>query len=163
MCSSIVSVFAFAKRSKSKHRHKMTTRQLLSSTFHFCFPNFFYGKQKQSRVYITVICDANVYIINIHIIVQLLSASSPPRHFPTMWGRPSGLKYHYSTLSFPVRPPPLTPHFPHLFTCVFPPDLLSSSQYRPWYLCIDLCNSLLQLFLRDLLCHGCYGYLSSHA
>ena len=32
-----------------------------------------------------------------------------------IWGRRNGVEYHYFTESCPVRPPPLTPHFSHLF------------------------------------------------
>ena len=32
-----------------------------------------------------------------------------------IWGRRNGYDYHSSTLSCPVHPPPLTPHFPYLF------------------------------------------------
>ena len=32
-----------------------------------------------------------------------------------IWGRRNGIEYHYFTESCPVRPPPLTPHFPYLF------------------------------------------------
>ena len=44
-----------------------------------------------------------------------LSSSSPPPAFPIIWGRRKGVEYHSSTLSCPVRPPPLMPHFPYLF------------------------------------------------
>ena len=40
----------------------------------------------------------------------LLSPSR--RGFPIIWCRQNGIEYHSSTLSCPVRPPPLTPHFP---------------------------------------------------
>ena len=32
-----------------------------------------------------------------------------------IWGRRNGIEYRYFTESCPVRPPPLTPHFPYLF------------------------------------------------
>ena len=38
------------------------------------------------------------------------NSSSSPRAFPIIWGRRNGYEYHSSTLSCPVRPPPLTPH-----------------------------------------------------
>ena len=41
--------------------------------------------------------------------------SSSPQAFPIIWCRRNGIDYHSSTLSCPVRPPPLTPHFPSLF------------------------------------------------
>ena len=41
--------------------------------------------------------------------------SSSPLAFPIIWRRRNGYEYHSSTLSCPVRPPPLTPHFPYLF------------------------------------------------
>ena len=40
---------------------------------------------------------------------------SSPRAFPIIWGRRNGYAYHSSTLSCPVRCPPLTLHFPYLF------------------------------------------------
>ena len=37
-----------------------------------------------------------------------------------IWGRRNGIEYHYFTESCPVRPPPLTPHFPYIsFTWAF--------------------------------------------
>ena len=45
--------------------------------------------------------------------VRILSPTSPPpRAFSIIW---NGIECHSSTLSCPVRPPPLTPHFPYLF------------------------------------------------
>ena len=35
--------------------------------------------------------------------------------FPIVWGRRNGIEYNYSTLSCPVRPTQLTPHFAYLF------------------------------------------------
>ena len=40
---------------------------------------------------------------------------SSPRAFPITWGHRNGIEYHSSTLFCRVRPPPLTPPFPHIF------------------------------------------------
>ena len=42
-------------------------------------------------------------------------SSSSPQAFPIIWVHRNGIDYHSSTLSCPVRPPPLTPHIPSLF------------------------------------------------
>ena len=51
------------------------------------------------------------YIIDYVLIAASRIVSSSPRAFPIIWGRRNGYAYHSSTLSCPVRPPPLTPHF----------------------------------------------------
>ena len=44
-----------------------------------------------------------------------LQQSSSSQAFPIIWGRRNGVEYHSSTLSNPVRPPPLYIHSPYLF------------------------------------------------
>ena len=46
---------------------------------------------------------------------MLIYWSPSSRGFPIIWGRRIGIEYYSSTLSCPVHPPPLTPHFPCLF------------------------------------------------
>ena len=50
-----------------------------------------------------------------HMPRSFFCSSSSPRVFPIICRRQNGYEYHSSTLSCPVRPPPLTPHFPYLF------------------------------------------------
>ena len=42
-------------------------------------------------------------------------SSSSSRAFPVVWGCRKDIEYQSSTLSCPVRPPPITPYFPYLF------------------------------------------------
>ena len=46
---------------------------------------------------------------------QYMLSDSSPRVFPIIWSRRNGYEYHSSTLSCPVRPPPLT----HTFSVTF--------------------------------------------
>ena len=42
-------------------------------------------------------------------LVLVIHLSSSPPAFPIIWDRRNGYEYHSSTLSCPIRPPPLTP------------------------------------------------------
>ena len=56
-----------------------------------------------------------------------LSSSSSPQAFPIICGRRNGYEYHSSTLSCPVRPPPLTPTLSISLSQSFYGGFLSSS------------------------------------
>ena len=45
---------------------------------------------------------------------NIIRTSSSPRSFPIIWGRRNGVEYLSSALSCPIRPPPLTQHFPRI-------------------------------------------------
>ena len=52
--------------------------------------------------------DRSIPVVNVKVIILLYFFSSSV-------GRRNGYEYQSSTLSCPVRPPPLTPHFPYLY------------------------------------------------
>ena len=94
--------------------------------------------------------------------------------FPIVWGRRNGIEYNYSTLSCPVRPTHLTPHFPYLFytsLSTWCSVFLSVSFPLPVHLTVGLffVYALLltypyrsSIFSVMFLRHWCYFYGSSH-
>ena len=64
---------------------------------------------------IRISCTTAPVAFEAHPVGSCPSSSPPTLPFPIIWCRWNGYEYHSSTLSCPVRPPPLTPRFPYLF------------------------------------------------